>query len=276
MKIGSVGGNELTITSFFSKNETVRVLNSFGDSLFICDTNYEIAWFNEQAEALLESILDYLPINDPSQLIGRSIHEFHKNPSHQSNILLNHLPYQSTITLFDKFAANIVISEYRDEYDEKQGYILVWRDVTEKQKEFDENKKLIDEFSNAILPTVLDNAILVPLIGTMNESRSEMLIQNVLNYCARTSTDYVLIDFSGLTGLEDSSAHTVCETMTKSLELMGVDVTYVGITTRIVKWFIDIDLDPSIPTFSTFRQGIHNVMKKDGYILKKIDATTKS
>ncbi|MCA0989338.1 STAS domain-containing protein [Guptibacillus algicola] len=258
-------------TSFFEKNETVRVLNSIGDSIFICDTSFNIAWFNEQARALLESIIDYLPVDSPSDLIGKSIHDFHKNPIHQTTILLHQLPYQSTITLFDKFAANIVISEYKDEHEEKQGYILVWRDVTEKQKEMDENRKLIDEYSNAILPTVLDNAILIPLIGTLTVRRSEKLIGNVLDYCAKTNTDYVLIDFSGLTNLSDRSANTVFETMTKSLKLMGIHVVYVGITSRIVKWIIDLDLDSSVPTFATFRQGIHDVMKSEGFILKKID-----
>lgn len=266
----------MTSNSFFENNETIRVLNSIGDNIFVCDTSFTIAWYNEQAEDLLQSIIDYLPVDSPSQLIGRSIHDFHKNPAHQKNILLHHLPYQSTITLFNKFAANIVISEYRNEDGKKVGYILVWRDVTEKEKEIDENRKLVEEYSNTILPTVLENAILLPLIGTLTVNRSEKLIRNVLSYCAKTKTDYVLIDFSGLTNLTDRSANIIIETMTKSLSLMGIQVVYVGITSRIVRWLIDLDLDSSIPTYATFRQGIRAVMKNEGYELKRINEKIKS
>lgn len=237
----------------------------------MCDLNYHIVWFNQPAQALLESMLGYLGIDEPNDLIGRSIDEFHKHPSHQRGILQHQLPYQSTIKLFDRFAANIVISEYCGESGDKIGYMLVWRDVTEVQKEFEENKKLVNELSNAIIPTVIDNAILVPLIGTMTDDRSENLIQSALNYCATNSTDYVLIDFSGLTEMGQSSAHKLCETMTKSLSLMGITVVYVGITKRIVQWFININLDPSIPTFATFRQGINYVVNLEGYSLVKID-----
>lgn len=237
----------------------------------MCDLNYHIVWFNQPAQALLESMLGYLGIDEPNDLIGRSIDEFYKHPSHQRGILQHQLPYQSTIKLFDRFAANIVISEYCGESGDKIGYMLVWRDVTEVQKEFEENKKLVNELSNAIIPTVIDNAILVPLIGTMTDDRSENLIQSALNYCATNSTDYVLIDFSGLTEMGQSSAHKLCETMTKSLSLMGITVVYVGITKRIVQWFININLDPSIPTFATFRQGINYVVNLEGYSLVKID-----
>ena len=258
-------------SSFFSHSETTRVLNSLGDNIFICDLELNIVWFNQPAEVLLKSIMAYLHIDQPADLIGRSIDEFHRNSAHQRNILLNHLPYESTITLFDRFAANIVISEYQDEKGNKSGYLLVWRDVTKNQRELDENKRLINELSTAIIPTVIDNAILVPLIGTMTEERSEKLIQSVLNYCTTHDTDYVLIDFSGLTDMSESSAQRLCETMTKSLSLMGIEVVYVGITKRIVQWLMNLNLDPSIPTFATFRKGIQHVVKLEGYELVPVD-----
>lgn len=254
-------------TTFFSHSETTRALNSLGDNIFVCDLELSIVWFNQRAEILLKSLIPYLPIKHPSELIGKSIDEFHQKPSHQRNILLNQLPYESTITLFDRFAASIVISEYLNESGEKIGYLLVWRDVTEKQKELQENKKLVNELSSAIIPTIIDNAILIPLIGTMNEERSEKLIENTLNYCATNNTDYVLLDFSALSELDGSSAQVLCETMTKSLSLMGILVVYVGITKRVVQWLMNLDLDPKIPTFSTFRQGINHVVNLEGYSL---------
>ncbi len=266
-----LGGSNLTETTFFSHAETTRVLNSLGDNIFVCDLSYNIVWFNEPAEALLQSMMTSLDMGEPSELIGRSIDNFHMDPSHQRNLLQHRLPHESTITLFDRFVANIVISEYYGESGNKIGYLLVWRDVTEEQKEFEENKKLVNELSTAIIPTVIDNAILIPLIGTMNDDRSEKLIESVLNYCAANSTDYVLMDFSGLTEMGQSSAHKLCETMTKSLSLMGVTVVYVGITKRIVQWFIHINLDPTIPTFATFRQGINHVVNLEGYSLVKVD-----
>ena len=254
-------------TTFFSHSETARALNSLGDNIFICDLNFKVVWFNDQAEVLVNSILSYLPIKAPSNLIGRSIDEFHQNPSYQRNILHYHLPYESTITLFDRFAASIVISEYKDHVGETIGYLLVWRDVTEKQKELQANKKLVNELSSVIIPTVIDNAILIPLIGTMNEERTEKLVQNTLHYCATNNTDYVLLDFSGLSELDNNSAQVLCETMSRSLDLMGVLVVYVGITKNVVQWLMNLNLDPRIPTFATFRQGINHVIKLEGYSL---------
>jgi len=261
------GGNELVETTFFSHSETARALNSLGDNIFVCDLDLRIVWFNDQAEILLHSIISYLHINHPLDLIGKSIDEFHQNPLHQRNILLHRLPYESTITLFDRFAASIVISEYKDDAGVKIGYLLVWRDVTERQKELQENKKLVHELSTVIIPTVIDNAILIPLIGTMNEERTERLVQRTLNYCVTNNTDYVLLDFSGLSELDNSSAQVLCETMTKSLALMGVFVVYVGITKQVVQWLMNLNLDPTIPTFATFRQGINHVVNLEGYSL---------
>ncbi|WP_347552507.1 STAS domain-containing protein [Pseudalkalibacillus hwajinpoensis] len=117
--------------------------------------------------------------------------------------------------MFGRFAANIVVSEFLSEFNQKIGYLLVWRYVTEKQKDFEENKKLVNELSTAVIPTIIDNAILVPCIGKMTDVRSERLVESVLNYCATHGTDYVLFDFSDLAEMGERSARILCETMTK-------------------------------------------------------------
>ncbi|WP_108669973.1 STAS domain-containing protein [Peribacillus acanthi] len=129
---------------------------------------------------------------------------------------------------------------------------------------------LINELSAPIIPSIIPNTILIPLMGAMTDSRFSSIQTNILLNIQPQDADTVLVDFTGisLSGLDEHGirvlSHKIYQ-LKDSLELMGVEVIFTGFSPEFAQGIIQADIDTSKLTIhSTFRTGLQYLMKKKG------------
>jgi rsbT co-antagonist protein RsbR len=239
-------------------------LNCLEENIFIIDLDYKISWMNESGKELIESMKTYFRLEKAEDLIGTPIARFHKNPSYQEEMLQKgDFPIGMQLVLFNKFVARLVVKELIVKQ-EKLGFILTWRDITEREKEKEKTKALINELSTPILPTIAENTLLVPLIGEMTFERMENLTSKLLNECLNYHAEYVIIDFSGITTVEDPDLGQEIQKLTTTVELMGAEVLYCGFKKDMVKNMVALGIDTDQKSFVSFRNAIRYVVSKLG------------
>lgn len=253
--------------SFFDSEETRQVLNAFGENVFIIDNDFRIVWINDYAISLVEKLSYFIPIKKKEDLIGKSMHMFHNNTSKQVDILLNGpFPYETTINLFDKYKARIVVNPLIIE-GEKKGYMLTWKDITEFH---DEIKQVIEELDTPIIDTALEEVLLIPITGTLRPERIHLIIEKVLNICVKRQADYVILDLTGVTSVSDEYTLYDMEKLTKSLILLGTNVVYAGLSVDLVQKIVRNNISINVKTFQNFNQAVRYIWKEKGYELKKL------
>ncbi|HWO98512.1 MAG TPA: STAS domain-containing protein [Bacillus sp. (in: firmicutes)] len=101
--------------------------------------------------------------------------------------------------------------------------------VEEKTKMLQE---LVKELSSPLIP-VLDGIVVVPLIGTYDEGRSEDLIVNTLNRLPKYKAKYLLLDLTGLN--QDISEQTadLIDKLGSAANLLGTETILVGISAKL-------------------------------------------
>ena len=121
-------------------------------NLMICDMNLIITYANPSVVKMLSGRADKLrqifPGFDPQNLIGQCIDQFHKNPAHQRQLLVNPalLPFQSEIEVggleFSLNATAVV-----DHRGNMMGAMVEWRDITEQK---DAERQIQSLIENAV------------------------------------------------------------------------------------------------------------------------------
>lgn len=100
-------------------------------SLMLADTDGIITYMNQAALKLFSEVEHVLRWK-ASEMVGKSIDDFHKNPRHQRSLLADHrqtLPMTSSISLADRTLELTAFGIY-DEADAFSGVGVAWQDVT--------------------------------------------------------------------------------------------------------------------------------------------------
>ncbi|MBY6036799.1 hypothetical protein KUV80_09045 [Fictibacillus nanhaiensis] len=245
-------------------------LDCLEENLFIIDLDYHVAWMNGSAKIFIDTIKPYLKLDHAEDLIGTPIARFHKDPSFQEEMLeKGNFPIDMQLVLFNRFVARLVVKELIVK-GEKIGYLLTWKDITEREKEKEKTRALIHELSAPILPTVAENSLLVPLVGELSIERMENVTTKLLNECLKNQAEYVLIDFSGVTTIEDPELGHEIQKLTSTVELMGAKVLYCGFTQDMVKNIVTLGIKTNQLSFVSFRSAIRYVVSELGYRFEKI------
>ncbi|RKL67881.1 PAS domain-containing sensor histidine kinase [Salipaludibacillus neizhouensis] len=130
----------------FKHEETVSLLNSIGENIFITNTDFDIVWINDYANELIEKLSEYILVESKEDLIGKNMSVFHKNNGESQRRILTEgsFPYESKIILFDRYTASIVINPFiiRDQI---EGYVLTWKDVTVYEKGLTDINDALDQ-----------------------------------------------------------------------------------------------------------------------------------
>jgi methyl-accepting chemotaxis protein len=107
-------------------------------NLMMADKDGIITYLNPSVSALLKKreseLQQALPGFDASNLVGKNIDVFHKNPGHQRNIIANpdRLPFSSNIKV-GGLEFNLTCISMRDSQGKYIGPALQWVDITEQQ-----------------------------------------------------------------------------------------------------------------------------------------------
>jgi methyl-accepting chemotaxis protein len=118
-----------------NKNSTLleNMLDDIPTNVMVCDIeNFNIIYANKASQSTLRRIEHVLPIKADT-LVGSSIDVFHKNPSHQRQMLANpaNLPHKARISIGGEIL-DLFVTAVRDAKGRYVRAMLTWDVVTEK------------------------------------------------------------------------------------------------------------------------------------------------
>ncbi len=129
-------------------------------AVMMCDADMNIIYANSSVLSFLrdrrEAIRQEFPDFDPDNLIGQSIDQFHKDPSHQRAILQtpSMLPYTAEIEV-GGIEFKLQASGITDDHGQIIGNMVEWQDVTEINELEAERARLRSAFKGATQAQVL-------------------------------------------------------------------------------------------------------------------------
>src|SRR5690606_27207228 len=120
---------------------------------------------------------------------------------------------------------------------EAQKIVELERMVDEKTKML---QNLIKEISSPIIP-VLEKIVVVPMIGSYDEDRSEDLIYNTLSELPKHQAQYLLLDLTGLH--KHISEHTarLIDKLGAAARLLGIETILVGVSPELAMVIVQSD-----------------------------------
>jgi rsbT co-antagonist protein RsbR len=150
------------------------------------------------------------------------------------------------------------------------------KEMIQLKNKLKEYETLIDELSTPIIPSIIPNTILVPLIGALSVRRFRNIQTKILSSIQPLEADAVLIDFTGITLKEigELGSQEVVFQITQlrdSLDLMGVETIFIGFSPQFAQAIIQANVDTkNLNVHATFRTGLQYIMSKKEIALNKI------
>lgn len=110
-----------------------------------------------------------------------------------------------------------------------------------------------------------DNILALPLIGTLDSSRTQVVMQNLLEAIVSTRSDIAIIDITGVPAVDTLVAQHLLKTVAAA-RLMGADCIISGIRPQIAQTIIHLGVDLSeVTTKATLADAFSIALRRAGY-----------
>jgi rsbT co-antagonist protein RsbR len=115
-----------------------------------------------------------------------------------------------------------------------------------------------------------DNILALPLIGTLDSARTQIVMQNLLDAIVATRSDYAIIDITGVPVVDTLVAQHLLKTVAAA-RLMGADCLISGIRPQIAQTIIHLGVDlTNVTTKATLADAFAIALKRNGMTVSKI------
>ncbi|NVJ60336.1 MAG: PAS domain S-box protein [Gammaproteobacteria bacterium] len=154
-------------------------------NLMIADLSGKIIYMNKSVEVMLKAreatLKEALPNFSVDRIVGSNFGEYHKNPSHQQNLLSNpnNLPYESEISVAGLYF-RLNAFALRDPAGNHVGNAVQWTDITEEKQAKEKIGQLTSTVENATVNIMMaDNQFNITymnpsLIKTLKRRESQI------------------------------------------------------------------------------------------------------
>ncbi|MFS0576501.1 STAS domain-containing protein [Sporosarcina sp. 179-K 3D1 HS] len=128
-------------------------------------------------------------------------------------------------------------------------------------------EKLIAETTVPIIPSIVDNTLLIPVVGHLVQERFHLIQTHILNYIGKhRGFDRAVFDFSAVNREEVASLdyHVLAVEigqLNASLKLMGVRPIYVGFNPQLVREIVSAGVHVDIETFVNFKTALAELLR---------------
>ena len=158
------------------------------------------------------------------------------------------------------------------DYNREQELQMKVNELTQKVEELE---ALVRDLSVPIIPSVIPETILIPLVGELAPERFQTINQRLLEYVYNRRIQTAIVDFSAITVMEISDFQVLADyvgNMNASMELMGVKLILVGFTPQFAQALVNsgLPLTDQLNTFSTFKSALEFLMKQNGMVFSKV------
>jgi len=112
-----------------------------------------------------------------------------------------------------------------------------------------------------------DNILALPLIGTLDSARTQIVMQNLLDAIVQTRSDFAIIDITGVPVVDTLVAQHLLKTVAAA-RLMGADCLISGIRPQIAQTIIHLGVDLSeVTTKATLADAFAVALRRSGHAL---------
>ena len=114
-----------------------------------------------------------------------------------------------------------------------------------------------------------DNILALPLIGTLDSARTQIVMQNLLEAIVQTRSDYAIIDITGVPLVDTLVAQHLLKTVAAA-RLMGADCLISGIRPQIAQTIIHLGVDlTDVTTKATLADAFGVALRRSGHVIVK-------
>ena len=112
-----------------------------------------------------------------------------------------------------------------------------------------------------------DGVLALPLIGTLDSSRTQVVMQNLLEAIVKTRSDFAIIDITGVPVVDTLVAQHLLKTVAAA-RLMGAECMISGIRPQIAQTIIHLGVDlTGVVTKATLADAFAIALRRIGYTL---------
>jgi rsbT co-antagonist protein RsbR len=110
-----------------------------------------------------------------------------------------------------------------------------------------------------------DNVLALPLIGTLDSARTQIVMQNLLDAIVETRSDFAIIDITGVPIVDTLVAQHLLKTVAAA-RLMGADCMISGIRPQIAQTIIHLGVDlTGVTTKATLADAFAVALRRSGH-----------
>ncbi|MFO0577060.1 MAG: STAS domain-containing protein [Polyangia bacterium] len=124
------------------------------------------------------------------------------------------------------------------------GLLLIsWREEIIERQALELEAKLAEQRQLSIpIAPVYEGVLVVPIVGSLDSYRSQILTERVLNEISATRAQFVLLDISGVPSFDQDVARSLLK-VTAATKLLGTELVLVGISAATTQVIITLDVD---------------------------------
>jgi rsbT co-antagonist protein RsbR len=116
-----------------------------------------------------------------------------------------------------------------------------------------------------------ENVLALPLIGTLDSARTQIVMQSLLEAIVETRSDFAIIDITGVPVVDTLVAQHLLKTVAAA-RLMGADCIISGIRPQIAQTIIHLGVDLSdVTTKATLADAFALVLRRSGQTVVRDD-----
>ncbi len=124
-----------------------------------------------------------------------------------------------------------------------------------KQQVIDAQQDALRELSTPLIPIARD-VVIMPLIGTIDSGRAQMVLETLLEGVAQYQADLAILDITGVAMVDTQVAQALVRAA-KAVKLLGAQVIVTGIQPSIAQMLVHLGIDlEGIITYATLQAGI--------------------
>jgi rsbT co-antagonist protein RsbR len=134
--------------------------------------------------------------------------------------------------------------------------------IQEQQKTIVQQQEDLLELSSPV-SKVWDNVLILPVIGTLDSQRTQIMMENLLQKIVDTGCTIAILDITGVPTVDTQVANHLLKTVT-SARLLGAECIISGISPAIAQTIVHLGIDLSIiRTKATLQDAMIFAMKQN-------------
>ena len=163
-------------------------------------------------------------------------------------------------------AIDLLIDDLTDELKQRE---KMQKEVEDKLSKIQDQQKTIFQQQEDLLELsspvskVWDNVLILPVIGTLDSQRTQIMMENLLEKIVETGCTLAIMDITGVPTVDTQVANHLLKTVT-SARLLGAECIISGISPAIAQTIVHLGIDlSSVKTKATLQDAMIFAMRQN-------------